>query len=268
MATAAPAAKTVLYASTPQFQPPVTGEEICTSLGPVVQHVDAIVPKGRDTWEVHVTDRDVATGLEITGFRLRGRNIELSQRYPGGTWVRVRGFPLEIDNTKVDAIFKNFGAIVAGPFHATWRGTSVKTGDRTIKINLDKDIPQAFSTLEGKVRVTVRYRDQPQTCYKCGLTGHEQKDCTRESYAKRLQEPAPQPQPQEKPSSSSAPDDMESTDSEETKKKEKKEKKKKGKKEKQPDGKRKDLSSPESQPPPEGRHLMPQAIPAYKARKN
>ena len=254
MATAAPAApgKTILYASTPAFQPPVTGEEICTSLGPVVHHVDAIIPKGRDTWEVHITDKDVATGLEVTGFRLRGRNIELDQRYPGGTWVRVRGFPLEVENVKVEAIFKIFGAIVAGPFHATWRGTSVKTGDRTIKINLDRDIHQAFSTLEGKVRVTVRYRDQPQTCYTCGLTGHEKKDCTRESYAKRLQEPAPLPlpQPQEKPSSSSGPDEMESTDSEETKKKEKKEKKKKGKKEKEPDGKRKDFSSPESQPPP------------------
>ena len=159
MATAAPAAKTVMYASTPQFQPPVTGEEICTSLGPVVHHVDAIVPKGRDTWEVHVTDRDVATGLEITGFRLRGRNIELSQRYPGGTWVRVRGFPLEIDNTKVDAIFKNFGAIVAGPFHATWRGTSVKTGDRTIKINLDKDIPQALTVTRHKPVTNVGSRD-------------------------------------------------------------------------------------------------------------
>ena len=104
MATAAPAAKTILYACTPVFQPPVTGEEICTSLGPVVHHVDAIIPKGRETWEVHITDKDVATGLEVTGIRIRGRNIELNQRYPGGTWVIVRGFLLDVENTMVDGI--------------------------------------------------------------------------------------------------------------------------------------------------------------------
>ena len=93
MPTAAPAAKTILYACTPAFQPPVTGEEICTSLGPVVHHVDAIIPKGRDTWEVHITDKDVATELEVTGFRLRGRNIELDQRYPGGTYGESPWFP-------------------------------------------------------------------------------------------------------------------------------------------------------------------------------
>ena len=162
------AAATILYFSTPAFQPFVTGEEICASLGPVIKHIDAIIPKGRDIWEVHITDTNVATGLELTGVKIRGRNLEFNQRHPGGTWVRVRWFPLDTDNMAVHVIFRNFGEIVSGPHHATWRGTNIKTGDRTIKMKLDRNIPQAFSTLDSKVRVTVRYCDQPQACHMCG----------------------------------------------------------------------------------------------------
>ena len=46
---------------------------------------------------------------------LRGRSIELSQRFPGGTWVRVRGLPLEAGDLTVRSIFDNFGEVVSGP---------------------------------------------------------------------------------------------------------------------------------------------------------
>ena len=118
----------ILFLSTPGFQPFVTGEEICASLGPVVNHIDAIIPRGRDTWEVHVTDTDVATGLELTGVRIRGRSLEMTQRHPGGTWVRVRGFPLDTSNIMVETIFKNFGKVVSGPHHATLARDEHKNG--------------------------------------------------------------------------------------------------------------------------------------------
>ena len=92
----------------------------------------------------------------------------------------------------VEKIFSNFGEIVSGPHLATWRGTNIKTGDRTLKMRLNRNIPQAFTALENKVRVTVRYRDQPQTCYLCGDMGHEKKDCTKETYATKVQRPTPQ----------------------------------------------------------------------------
>ena len=82
---------TSLFMETAGFAPPITGEEICVSLRMVAQHVEAIIPKGRNAWEVVLRSGDVATGLEVTGIVLRGRSIELSQRFPGGTWVRVRG---------------------------------------------------------------------------------------------------------------------------------------------------------------------------------
>ena len=249
---------TILFLTTTDFQPLVTGEEICASLGPIIQHIDAVIFKETETWEVHITNKDVATRLEVTGIRIRGRKIVLDQRYPGGTWVRVRGFPLETENTKVNMIFRDFGEIVSGPYHATWRGTNVKTGDRTMKIKLDRNIPLVLTTLEEKVRVTVRYKDQPQTCYTSGLIGHGQKDCNRETCAKKVQEPTPQePTPQEKSASGRG------------KKRRRKRKKLIGAgHDEEAGGEEERCSSPEEKTLPDGFHFMPQAIPVYKSWKN
>ena len=183
---------TSLFFETAGFAPPITGEEICASLRMVAQHLEAIIPKGRNAWEVVVQSGDVATGLEVTGLVLRGRNIELSQRFPGGTWVRVRGLPLDAADLTVQHIFESFGLVVSGPHHVMWRGTTIKTGDRTLKVKLDREIPQSFSTLGGKTKVTVRYRDQPKTCFSCGETGHERRDCPthdKTTYAQAVADP-------------------------------------------------------------------------------
>ena len=74
---------TVLFALTPLMHPPVTGEEMCAALGPVSRNIEAVVPKGRGIWEIHLTSEEVATGLEIAGLRLRGQSIEVTQRFPG-----------------------------------------------------------------------------------------------------------------------------------------------------------------------------------------
>ena len=91
--------------------------------------------------------------------------------------MRVRGLPLDMPDRKVSLIFENFGTVVSGPHHVTWRGTTIKTGDRTLKIKLQRNIPQSFMTLEGKTKITTRYRDQPKTCFECGSLDHERKDC-------------------------------------------------------------------------------------------
>ena len=167
---------TSLFCETAGFAPPITGEEICAALKMVAQHIEALIPKGRNTWEVVFRSGDVATDVEVTGIVLRGRSIELGQRFPGGTWVRVRGVPLDTADLTVQRIFEDFGSVVSGPHHVMWRGTTIKTGDRTLKVKLEREIPQSFTTLGGKSKVTVRYRDQPKTCFSCGATGHE-RDC-------------------------------------------------------------------------------------------
>ena len=66
---------------------------------------------------------------------------------------------------------------MSGPHHVMWRGTTIKTGHRTLKVKLEREIPQSFNTLGAKTMVSVRYRDQPKTCFSCGATGHERRDC-------------------------------------------------------------------------------------------
>ena len=45
---------TTLYAMTPMLHPPVTGEEMCAALGPVARNIEAVVPKRRGIWEIHL----------------------------------------------------------------------------------------------------------------------------------------------------------------------------------------------------------------------
>ena len=112
-----------LFCETAGFLPPVTGEDICLGLAGISNHVEAVVPKGRNAWELLLRSEDVANALELKGLSIRGRNIEVSQRFPGGTWVRVRGLPLNAEDREVWRIFQNFGEVVSGPHHVTWRGT-------------------------------------------------------------------------------------------------------------------------------------------------
>ena len=102
-----PSATTSLFCETAGFQPFITGEVICLSLKTVSHHLDAVIPKGRNAWEIVFKSEEVAFGLEVTGIMLRGRNIEHSQRFPGGTWVRVRGIPLDTGELVIKHI-KNY----------------------------------------------------------------------------------------------------------------------------------------------------------------
>ena len=148
-----------LYVETVNFSPPLTGEELCRSLGPVANHVLAVLPKVRDAWEVHVSTDDIRDHLEVEGLTLRGRRCEVTRRIPSGTWVRIRGIPLNVPNDTVNGIVRQYGDITIGTFYATWRNTNIKTGDRTVKIKLAKVIP-------GRVRYTtygwISYRYENQ----------------------------------------------------------------------------------------------------------
>ena len=60
-------ALTSLFCETAGFELPITGEEICNSIRPVSQHVEAIMPKDGNMWEIVLTSENRLRG------RLRGR---------------------------------------------------------------------------------------------------------------------------------------------------------------------------------------------------
>ena len=173
----------------------------------------------------------------------------------------------------------HFGRVVSGPHHVTWRGTTIKTGDRTLKIKLERNIPQSFMTLEGKTKITTRYTDQPKTCFECGSLDHERKDCPvneRDTYAQAVADA-------QKPSGSEemfnidvvlpeVTPDVTQTSKSYKKKKEKKKLKKMLEEgafmTSTPDPKRKDRSSSDTSPTFQAKHTgLPQRIPIHKVQK-
>ena len=246
-----------MYIHAPSFAPALTGEEVCRSLAMIEDHVLAVIPKGRDVWEVHVDQQELRDKIEVEGLVLRGRLCEVSPRFPGGTWVRVRGLPLDAKNTYVDRIIGEYGTVVVGTSYSTWRNTAIKTGERTLKIKLERDIPGRLKTKEYSW-ITLRYRDQPDLCFQCGLAGHQQWECEEvsgKSYSSAVQgvdgATATPPQP-----TASQPEDLsfgmesEETSTEETfeeKRKRKDRKEKKEKREREKKDRKRDLT-PDSTP--------------------
>ena len=206
--------------------------------------------------------------------------------------MRVRGLPLDAGDLTVRCLFENFGEVVSGPHHVMWRGTTIKTGDRTLKVKLVRDIPQSFSTLGGKTKVTVRYRDQPKTCFSCGATGHERRDCPthdESTYAQAVANPptdavavaqtdAVENTPTVAVDTLSEDNPQTSSDSEGAmeQKKERRERRRKEKELRKMDtsfgpseNKRKDVSSPETPPrTSRAKHSgLPQRAPTHKQQK-
>ena len=48
-----------VFVSTPDFVPALSGEEVCASLNGVEQHVEALIPRGKEVWQVIVRNEIV-----------------------------------------------------------------------------------------------------------------------------------------------------------------------------------------------------------------
>ena len=119
-----------LFVHTPGFMPVVSGEEMCRAMAAIGDHVMAIIPKGREVWEVHLDQEEIRNRVEVEGIVPLGRQCEASPRFPGGTWVRVRGLPLNATNAFVDRLLAQYGDVAFGSTHATWRNTAIRTATK------------------------------------------------------------------------------------------------------------------------------------------
>ena len=168
----------------------------------------------------------------MEGLTIRGRTCDVTPRFPGGTWVRVRGLPLSTPDAVLDNLLSSYGEVIVKTTAVTWRKTVIKTGDRTIKMKILKDIPGKIKT-EYFGWISLRYKDQPELCCTCAQAGHKQWECEesgKPSYATVVervsQSPTPTPTLEATAASPTLSSVETSTDEDgERKKKEKKEKK-------------------------------------------
>jgi len=141
----------------------------------------AVVPKPRQVFEIVLSDETAAFTLERDGFSFKGKHINVYPSVPKGTWVRIRGIPLFWTNEMITRVFSEYGQITSGPIEVLYRDTHVSTGDRSLKIDLVRSIPQdvAAHVDSETFALTVRYREQPKACFACGETGHLKQDCPK-----------------------------------------------------------------------------------------
>jgi len=139
----------------------------------------AVIPQPRQVFEIVLRSEKLYFELERDGFPLKGKQVQVYPSVPRGTWVRVRGIPLFWTDSQVKEIFREYGPITSGPTEIMYRDTPVSTGDRSMKIDLVRSIPQdILATSEGEsFAITVRYREQPKACFACGEEGHLKHEC-------------------------------------------------------------------------------------------
>jgi len=141
----------------------------------------AVIPKPRQVFELVLSDENLAFELERDGFPCKGKHVHVYPSVPKGTWIRIRGIPLFWTKDIVVGVFSEYGQITSGPTEILYRDTHVSTGDRSLKIDLVRSIPQdvAAHFQDETFALSVRYREQPKACFTCGELGHIKLDCPR-----------------------------------------------------------------------------------------
>jgi len=85
---------------------------------------------------------NLAFEIERDGFPCKGKTVHVYSSVPKGTWIRIRGILLFWTYKTVVSVFKEYGRVTSGPTDILYRDTPVKTGDRSLKIEIVKSIPQ------------------------------------------------------------------------------------------------------------------------------
>ena len=104
-----------------------------------------------------------------------GSGYTISSYSNSATIVTVLHVPHELEDTTVRFVLSRYGKVLCGRFLTFREFPDVYNGIRQYQIELKEDIPSSIRL--GGRNCWVRYRGQPRTCLKCGLRGHEVKDC-------------------------------------------------------------------------------------------
>jgi len=93
--------------------------------------------------------------------------------------VRVAGLPPEVKEHSIKECLSNYGDIVSirDELWAAAYRYKVYNGIRIVEIKLKRHLPSHLAIAGNDALIS--YEGQPQTCYRCNETGHQQIDCPR-----------------------------------------------------------------------------------------
>ncbi|KAJ8019456.1 Zinc finger CCHC domain-containing protein 3 [Holothuria leucospilota] len=104
-----------------------------------------------------------------------GNGYTVTSYTSSATVVNVLHVPFEVEDNVVRFVLGRYGKVVCGRFLTLSDYPTVYNGIRQYQIEIKDHIPSSLRL--GGRNCWVRYWGQPRTCMKCGVIGHEAKEC-------------------------------------------------------------------------------------------
>ncbi|KAJ8019455.1 Zinc finger CCHC domain-containing protein 3 [Holothuria leucospilota] len=104
-----------------------------------------------------------------------GNGYTVNSYTSSATVVNVLHVPFELEDNVVRFVLGRYGKVICGRFLTLPDYPTVYNGIRQYQIEIKDHIPSSLRL--GGRNCWVRYWGQPRTCMKCGVIGHEAKEC-------------------------------------------------------------------------------------------
>ncbi|KAK3754319.1 hypothetical protein QZH41_006121 [Actinostola sp. cb2023] len=107
--------------------------------------------------------------------QIAGQQMTIQDAQSSLTFVTIFDTPYELPDDAIKRILRPYGRVKTHR-RQVHRGTTIETGIRTIRMNIDKPIPSYISRV-GNMTLGIRYEGQEATCKKCDSPDHKQWQC-------------------------------------------------------------------------------------------
>ena len=129
---------------------------------------------------------DVRNNAFLSGVFIDSTRLITIEADPLVIDVYLEHLPVEVSGDTVRAAFTPFGSIHE-IVHLHYAGTSIRNGNRLLKMSLTSDVPVNLRILRYPCRVF--YKGQPRPCSICRSSGHRAFDCPLRDVCRRCRKP-------------------------------------------------------------------------------
>ncbi|KAK3728108.1 hypothetical protein QZH41_014265, partial [Actinostola sp. cb2023] len=106
--------------------------------------------------------------------QIAGQQMTIQDAQSSLTFVTIFDAPYELPDDAIKRILRPYGRVKTQR-RQVHRGTTIETGIRTIRMNIDKPIPSYIRV--GNMILGIKYEGQEATCKKCDSPDHKQWQC-------------------------------------------------------------------------------------------